>query len=74
MDHDTPRQPGGSFCGRTRREFLWEMGGGFGSVALTALLGADGFLTRQTMAADGVSPFINPLAPKRRRCRRRQKA
>ena len=35
-----PRRPAHrSFCGRTRREFLWETGGGFGSVALTALLG-----------------------------------
>jgi hypothetical protein len=53
-----------AFCGRTRREFLWEIGGGFGSVALTALLGADGFLTRQCVAADGASPFVNPMAPK----------
>jgi hypothetical protein len=55
----------GSFCGRTRREFLWEIGGGFGSVALAGLLGSDGFLTRQSIAADGVTPFVNPLAPKR---------
>ncbi len=55
---------GGSFCGRTRREMLWEIGGGFGSVALTALLGGDGFLARQAKAADGVTPFVNPLAPK----------
>jgi hypothetical protein len=54
----------GSFCGRTRREFLWEIGGGFGSVALTALLGSDGFLARQAIAADGSTPFVNPLAPK----------
>jgi hypothetical protein len=53
-----------SFCGRTRREFLWEIGGGFGAVALTGLLGGDGFLTRQAVAADGASPFVNPMAPK----------
>jgi hypothetical protein len=53
-----------SFCGRTRREFLWQTGGGFTSLALTSLLSADGFLDRQTVAADGVSPFENPLAPK----------
>ncbi len=52
-----------SFCGRTRREFLWEIGGGFGSVALAGLLG-DGFLSRQSVAADGVTPFLNPMAPK----------
>lgn len=53
------------FCGRTRREFLWEAGGGFASVALTAFLSADGFLSRQARAADGVRPFANPLAPRR---------
>ncbi len=58
------RPAGGSFCGRTRREFLWEIGGGFGSVALTALLGSEGFLNRASVAADGVTPFINPVAPK----------
>src|SRR5438874_4753613 len=51
------------FCGRTRREFLWETGGGFTGVALAGLLGAD-FFARQTVAADGVRKFVNPLAPK----------
>ncbi|WP_165222337.1 DUF1501 domain-containing protein [Aquisphaera insulae] len=55
---------GGSFCGRTRREMLWETGGGFASVALTALLGREGFLARQAVAADGVTPFVNPMAAK----------
>jgi Protein of unknown function (DUF1501) len=56
--------PGCQFCGRTRRELLWEAGGGFASVALTALLGGDGFLARQAVAADGVTPFVNPMAAK----------
>ena len=30
-------------CGLTRRELLWEMGGGFAGVALAGLLSADGF-------------------------------
>src|SRR5271157_6432131 len=60
----TTHTPGGQFCGRTRRELLWEAGGGFASVALTALLGGDGFLSRQAVAADGVSRFVNPMAPK----------
>ena len=60
----TTRSPGSQFCGRTRRELLWEAGGGFASVALTALLGGDGFLSRQAVAADGVSRFVNPMAPK----------
>jgi hypothetical protein len=51
------------FCGRTRREFLWEMGGGFASVALTGLLG-EGFFSQQARAADGVARFASPLAPK----------
>ncbi len=55
----------GSFCGRTRRQFLWEAGGGFASVALGSMLGDDGFLSRQAFAADGVTPFQNPMAPKK---------
>jgi hypothetical protein len=51
------------FCGRTRREFLWETGAGFTGVALAGLLDA-GFLAKQTVAADGATKFINPLAPK----------
>src|SRR5215218_6303071 len=51
-----------SFCGRTRREFLWETGCGFGAAALTSLLSADGFFTKRASAASLVSE--NPLAPK----------
>ena len=53
-----------SFCGRTRREFLWQAGGAFTSVALTGLLAQDGFLDSQAVAADGQSTYVNPLAPK----------
>ena len=52
-------------CGRTRRQFLWEVGAGFGSVALAGMLGDDGFLGTQAHAADGVSAWQNPLAPKK---------
>jgi hypothetical protein len=31
---------------------------------LTAILGGDGFLSRQAVAADGVTPFRNPMAPR----------
>jgi hypothetical protein len=51
------------FCHRTRRQFLWEAGGGFASVALTAMLGNE-YFARQAVAADGLTPFVNPLAPK----------
>ncbi len=54
----------GSFCRRTRREFLWEAGGAFASLPLTAMLDADGFLAGQSVAADGVSQYANPLAPR----------
>lgn len=49
-------------CGQTRREFVWEMGGGFTSLALTALLSADGFFARHAAAAE--LPALSPLAPK----------
>lgn len=58
---DTPRS---CFCGRTRREFLWETGGAFTGLALTGLLSQDGFFENQAVAADGVTPFANPLAAK----------
>jgi hypothetical protein len=54
----------GGFCGRTRRQFLWEVGCGFTGVALASMLGEDGFLGTQAAAADGVTPWKNPLAPK----------
>jgi hypothetical protein len=53
-----------SFCGRTRREFLWQAGAGFAGVALAGLFD-DGFLASQAVAADGVRKFVNPLAPKK---------
>src|SRR5262245_23534864 len=52
------------FCGRTRREFLWETGGGFTGVALTGLLAADGFFARAARGAPA-RPFVNPLAPRK---------
>ncbi|MBX3415143.1 MAG: DUF1501 domain-containing protein [Pirellulales bacterium] len=53
---------GQNFCGRTRREFLWQTGAGFTGTALAALLGNDGFLARQSVAADGITAWNNPLA------------
>ncbi len=59
----------GQFCGRTRREFVWETGAGFGSVALTGLLSQDNFFSSMAKAGDVATPpnqksFVNPLAPK----------
>ena len=49
-----------NFCGRTRREFLWQTGGGFGAAALTSLLSGDVFFNQSASAAE----FQNPLAAK----------
>jgi hypothetical protein len=54
--HDASQQ----FCRRARREFIWEVGGGFGAVALSGLLGSDYFSGRA--AGDN---HLNPLAPKK---------
>ncbi len=65
------------FCGRTRREFLWETGAGFTGVALTALLNRDGFFGRTARAASTtpkhsldkpLSPLPSPLPAKAKRC------
>ena len=64
MGTDSNQSNHPNFCGRTRREFLWETGAGFTGAALTGMLSQDGFLNSQTVAADGVSGWTNPLAPK----------
>jgi hypothetical protein len=59
MTRDQAKQ----FCRRTRREFLWQGGAGFATVALSAMLG-EGFFAQQARGADGLAPFHPPLAPK----------
>jgi len=49
-----------NFCGRTRREFLWQTGGGFGAVALASMLDRDGFFGAPVSASE----YQNPLAAK----------
>ena len=49
-----------NFCGRTRREFLWQSGCGFGATALAGMLGADGFFPRQAHAS--AAPAVAPKA------------
>ena len=51
-----------NFCGRTRREMLWQTGAGFTGLGLTGLMAQDGFLSQQTVAADGETAWENPLA------------
>ncbi len=49
------------FCGRTRREFLWQSGAGFGASALASMLSRDGFYSGAN-ASDAA--FASPLAAK----------
>jgi hypothetical protein len=50
-------------CGRTRREFLWQAGGGFVGTALTYLLAQDGFFAGTAFAGESKGP-ASPLAAK----------
>ena len=49
-------------CGNTRREFVWEMGGGFAGLALASLMGATGLTPQSASAAR--RPSDNPLSAK----------
>jgi hypothetical protein len=51
--------PRNTFCGRTRREFLWQAGAGFPALSLVDLLSRDGFFAKAP--APGAD---DPLAPK----------
>src|SRR5207245_1016279 len=48
-------------CGRTRREFLWQVGGGFAGLALIDLLANGGFFAGKTRAA---SPPVGAKLPR----------
>jgi hypothetical protein len=55
-------------CGRSRREFLWQVGGGFAGLALIDLLSRDGFFAEaagvdETTPGAASAPYL--LAPKR---------
>src|SRR5262245_58704023 len=52
------------FCRRTRREFLWESGAGFGALGLTGLLNNDPLLANPD-DHKRVTRFVNPMAPKK---------
>src|SRR5438445_3832673 len=51
-------------CGRTRREFLWQVGGGFAGLALVDLLSREGFFASSATGAESSKYGTNPLAPK----------
>ena len=61
------------FCRRTRREFLWQMGNGFGGLALAGMLSADGFFAGRAQAATA-GAFANPLVPRQPHFRPKAKA
>jgi hypothetical protein len=48
-------------CGQTRREFVWQMGGGFAGLALASLLDSDKFFDQHAAAAD----ITNPLSARK---------
>ncbi len=52
-----------NFCRRTRREFLWQAGGGFSGLAMAGMLDRK-FLAAQDTMADGTD-WVNPLAAKK---------
>jgi hypothetical protein len=52
------------FCGRTRREMLWQTGGAFTGLALTGMLSRDGFLGSAAANEAKKPAFVNPMAPK----------
>ncbi len=57
-------QPQGSFCGRTRREFLWQLGTGFGAVALSGMLGDAFFARAHASSPDSNLHRLHHLQPK----------
>jgi hypothetical protein len=63
--------PANQFCRRTRREFLWESGAGFGGLALGGMLASDGFFNRSSAAAApahrGVTAemLAHPMTPRK---------
>jgi hypothetical protein len=50
-------------CGRSRREFLWQVGGGFASLALVDLLGQEGFFA-SSCRADDAPPTTSDEGPR----------
>ncbi len=60
-------------CGRTRREFIWQAGGGFVGTALTYMLAQDGFLSQSVFANEApkgslMAPKPSHFAPKAKSC------
>ena len=68
--NDSHRFTETSRFGRSRREFLWDAGGGFAGTALTYLLAADGFFKDAGRAAPltGTTPKAPHFAAKAKSC------
>ena len=49
-------------CNRTRREFLWEVGGGFAGLGLVDLMLRDGFFAKPAIAGESVG-LLEPKPP-----------
>src|SRR5262245_27952431 len=58
----TEPQRSSGFCGRTRREFLWQTAAGFGALPLIDLLGRDGFFAGRGEPLRGPGPRPEPMA------------
>ncbi|REJ66162.1 MAG: DUF1501 domain-containing protein [Planctomycetota bacterium] len=52
-------------CRGSRRQFVWELGAGFGGVALASLLSEDGFFAKHAYGEPApLDGYVDPLAPK----------
>jgi hypothetical protein len=66
MGSDGPARyrPNHTPCGQTRREFLWEVGGGFAGLALLDLLSRDGFFSPPVRAGQPeAAPYLLAARP-----------
>src|SRR5580704_16393346 len=63
MDNRAERfTPNVTPCRRTRREFLWEVGGGFAGLALIDLLSRDGFFASRALAGTSAAARSDALS------------
>ncbi len=56
------------FCGATRREMFWQMGGGFAGTALTWMLAQGGWFAQAAPAVSGLEPRKPHFTPRAKRC------
>ncbi|MBL6755053.1 MAG: DUF1501 domain-containing protein [Planctomycetes bacterium] len=57
MNEQQQREGQGRACDMSRRQFLWNSAGGFGSVALTGMLGSEFLASSASAAAGGPNPL-----------------